>query len=119
VYGLAALRGGALTVDVVHWYLQRPTEPVAVRYCSEDAERLAAELRERVAAVTEGRYAVSERPHRELCLTCPGRRALCSHPPSLTLRGAPAGIRRDEDPIVARSVVEPSGQGDHDGTERA
>ncbi len=118
VYGLAALRGGALSVDVVHWYLQRPTEPVAVRYVSDDSEQLAGDLRERVAAITGGRYAVSELPHRELCLTCPGRRALCSHPPSLTLRDPPAGVRRDGEPIVARSMLDPSGQGEHDGGER-
>jgi len=92
VYGLAALRGGALTVDVVHWYLQRPTEPVAVRYTVEDADRLAARLGERVAAVTAGSYAVSAHPNRDLCLSCPGRRALCSHPPSLTLRASAEAV---------------------------
>ncbi len=91
VYGLAALRGGALEVDVVHWYLQRPAEPVSVRYVAQDDDRLTAELRERAAAVTAGLYPVSERPGRDLCLTCPGRRALCSYPPSVTLAPASGG----------------------------
>ena len=91
VYGLAALRGGALTVDVVHWYLQRPTEPVTVRYTPADDARLTTELRERAEAVAVSHYPVSGRPHRDLCLTCPGRRALCSHPPSATLGPAPDG----------------------------
>jgi hypothetical protein len=38
-----------------------------------------------------GEYPVSPNPHRDLCLTCPGRRALCSHPEELTLRERPAG----------------------------
>jgi hypothetical protein len=29
---------------------------------------------------------VAEHPHRELCGDCPGRRALCSWPESMTLR---------------------------------
>ena len=91
VYGLAALRGGALSVDVVHWYLQRPTEPVSVRYTPADEPSLAADLRARVTAVTAAQYPVSDRPHRDLCLTCPGRRALCSHPPSATLAAEPGG----------------------------
>jgi len=125
VYGLAALRAGALTVDVVHWYLQRPIEPVAIRFTAADVPRLTVELRERVARIGEGRFAVSDRPHRELCLTCPGRRGLCSHPSSLTLRELPdegpsVDIRRDETPIVARSLFDPSGGTDADGgTERS
>ncbi len=91
VYALAALRGGALEVDVVHWYLQRPAEPVSVRYAARDDERLTGELCERVAAVTEGLYPVSERPGRDLCLSCPGRRALCRYPPSVTLAPTPGG----------------------------
>ncbi len=123
VYGLAALRGGALTVDVVHWYLQRPTEPVTVRYTAADDARLTAELRERAGAVVAGHYPVSSRPHRELCLACPGRRALCSHPPSATLGPAPDAapvVQRDDDPIVARSGAEASGSGGASvGRERA
>jgi len=32
-----------------------------------------------------GEYPVTAHPHRELCESCPGRRALCSHPESRTL----------------------------------
>jgi ATP-dependent exoDNAse (exonuclease V) beta subunit len=110
VYGLAALRGGALTVDVVHWYLQRPAEPVTVRFAADEADALAAGLSDRVALLRAGRFAVSDRPHRDLCLTCPGRGGLCLHPPSLTLRESPEDpIRRDGEPIVARSVDDPPG----------
>jgi ATP-dependent helicase/nuclease subunit A len=89
VYALAALRGGALEVEVVHWFLQRPREPVSARFAAADASALAAVLSERAAAVAAGRFAVTAHPHRELCLTCPGRRSLCSYPEEVTLRPAP------------------------------
>jgi hypothetical protein len=38
-----------------------------------------------------GAYPVTDEPHRDLCLTCPGRRALCSYPEELTLRERPGG----------------------------
>jgi hypothetical protein len=128
VYGLAALRAGALTVDVVHWYLQRPTEPVTVRYAAEDAPGLEGALRERARRAADGPFLVSDRPHRELCLTCPGRAALCSHPPAATLRelprdpseGATDADRGGEEPIVATSVGDPpAGTGTGGGVERS
>jgi hypothetical protein len=40
-----------------------------------------------------GVYEVSPRPHRSLCLTCPGRRTLCSWSEEETLRErAPDGL---------------------------
>jgi ATP-dependent helicase/nuclease subunit A len=86
VYALAALRAGALEVEVVHWYLERPREPVSARFAAADAAGLSAALCERAAAVAGGRFAVTARPHRELCLTCPGRRSLCSYSEQVTLR---------------------------------
>ncbi|MGI9098242.1 MAG: UvrD-helicase domain-containing protein [Solirubrobacteraceae bacterium] len=89
VYALAALRGGAARVEVAYAFLERPREPVSERFEPADAERLEAELLALAAGMLAGEYPVTDHPHRELCLTCPGRRALCSHPEELTLRERP------------------------------
>ena len=86
VYALAALRGGAPRVEVAYAFLERPQEPVAERFEAADADSLEAELRELAAGLLAGEYPVAAVPHRELCLTCPGRRALCSYDEGLTLR---------------------------------
>ena len=88
IYALAALRSGALEVEVVHWFLERPTEPVRVRHVAADADGLADALRARMADLRAGSFRVTDHPHRELCLTCPGRRGLCSWSESETLRPA-------------------------------
>jgi ATP-dependent helicase/nuclease subunit A len=89
LYALAALRSGAPRVEVVHWFLERPEEPALAIY---EASALA-ELEERLARLARralaGGYEVSPRPHRALCLTCPGRRSLCSWSEEETLRGGP------------------------------
>jgi hypothetical protein len=88
LYALAVLRDGAAAVEVVHWFLERQ-EWVAARYTA--AERLVLEQRlaERIAATREQPFAVSPRPHRALCLTCPGRVGLCSWSEAETLRERP------------------------------
>ena len=86
IYALAALRDGASSVEVCHLYLERPAEPVVARYEAADAPRLEAELRERAAALLAGDFRPSDRPWLGLCATCPGRAALCEHPPELTER---------------------------------
>ncbi len=98
LYALAVLREGATEVEIVHWFLERD-EWVGERYAA--AERLVLEerLAERIAAARERRFAVSELPHRGLCLTCPGRVGLCSWSERETLRelspDARAGGGRD------------------------
>ncbi len=89
IYALAALREGATRVEVCHLYLERPGDPVVARYEAVDAPRLAAELRERAAALLAAEFAPTPIPHLTLCATCPGRAALCEHPPELTERLAP------------------------------
>jgi ATP-dependent helicase/nuclease subunit A len=78
LYALALLRDGAARVEVVHWFLERPLEPVSRDYGSGDAERLGESLGLRLREALANGFAVSESPHRALCLTCPGRAALCS-----------------------------------------
>jgi len=89
VYALAALRGGAPRVEVVYAFLERPGEPVAERFEAADADGLEAELRAQAAGLLAGEYPVTPAPHRALCLTCPGRRSLCSYGEDMTLRELP------------------------------
>ena len=99
LYALAALRHGGEGVEVVHWFLQRPHEPVTARYTASDRPKLEALLAERLAQARERMraYPVSPEPHRGLCLTCPGRSGLCSWGEMETMR---------EDPLAALAVGE-------------
>jgi hypothetical protein len=85
LYALAVLREGATEVEIVHWFLERQ-QWASARYGA--GERLVLEelLAERIAAARERRFAPSQVPHRGLCLTCPGRAALCSWSERETLR---------------------------------
>jgi ATP-dependent exoDNAse (exonuclease V) beta subunit len=89
VYALAALRAGAAEVEVAHWYLGRADEPAVAGWKAADAGALAGELHTRVRAISEGDFPVSPNPHRDLCLTCPGRRGLCTWDEERTLRPRP------------------------------
>ena len=73
LYALAALRSGAGRVEVVHWFLERPGEPAAAIYEADRLPELEANLAELAGRALAGHYEVSPRPHRALCLTCPGR----------------------------------------------
>jgi hypothetical protein len=88
VYALAGLRSGAARVEVVYAFLAHSEAPVVAVYEAGDAAALERELLDRVQGVTAARFPVSEHPHRDLCLGCPGRRSLCSWPEERTL--APA-----------------------------
>jgi ATP-dependent exoDNAse (exonuclease V) beta subunit len=90
LYALAALHAGAPHVEVVHQFLERPEAPAAVRWTAADRDALAVEVLDAARGLLAGDFAPSPAPHRGLCLGCPGRRALCSHPPEATLRALPA-----------------------------
>jgi ATP-dependent helicase/nuclease subunit A len=89
LYALAVLREGALEVEIVHWFLERPEEWVGTRYTAADRPALEERLAARVARAREHPFAVSPRPHRALCLTCPGREDLCSWGEAETMREDP------------------------------
>lgn len=86
VYALAALLDGAPEVEVVHWFLPRPLEPVAARFGVSARVRLEEELRQLISRCRQRGYAVSQSPSRRLCLTCPGRQGLCSWDEQETMR---------------------------------
>ena len=89
IYALAVLRGGAAGVEVVHWFLERPDDPVSVRFGAEDRDGLQAQLAARLGRARVDPFRVSATPHRGLCLTCPGRAGLCSWDEAHTLRAEP------------------------------
>jgi ATP-dependent exoDNAse (exonuclease V) beta subunit len=89
IYALAVLRGGAAGVEVVHWFLERPDDPVSARFDAEDRDGLEAQLAARLGRARVDPFRVSAAPHRGLCLTCPGRPGLCSWDEAHTLRAEP------------------------------
>jgi ATP-dependent helicase/nuclease subunit A len=88
LYALVVLRDGAPAVEIVHWFLERG-EWVVARYTAADRLVLEQQLAERIARARVEPFAVSPRPHRGLCLTCPGRAGLCSWGEAETLREHP------------------------------
>jgi ATP-dependent exoDNAse (exonuclease V) beta subunit len=88
IYALAALGAGATDVEVSHLFLHRPAEPATAIYDRADVPRLREELDHLVEGIAREDFRPTDTPHRALCLTCPGRRALCVHPEDLTLREA-------------------------------
>jgi ATP-dependent helicase/nuclease subunit A len=89
VYALAALRDGADEVEVTYCFLERAEEPVSVTFAAPQAQTLEAELTGLAGGILAGDFPVSATPHRWLCGTCPGRHALCSWEPEMTLRDPP------------------------------
>jgi ATP-dependent helicase/nuclease subunit A len=86
LYALAVLADGAPRVEVVHWFLHRPDEPVGAVFTSDDKPRLEDTIALLVEDARARPFIVSENPHRGLCATCPGRSGLCSWDDSFTLR---------------------------------
>jgi ATP-dependent helicase/nuclease subunit A len=89
LYALALLRAPVPSVEVIHWFLERPGEWVAVRYQAHERDALQAALAARISRAAQRGFGVSPRPHRGLCLTCPGRAGLCSWSDAETLREIP------------------------------
>lgn len=86
VYALAALKGGAEEVEVVHTFLEVPEQPVAAVYTRADAETLEREISALADGVLSREFTVSQAPHQALCHGCPGEGGLCSWPLELTRR---------------------------------
>jgi RecB family exonuclease len=84
VYALAGLRDGAQRVEVAHCFLERPDAPVLASFTQDDRSDVESALADLAAGVADGRFPPAQVPHRDLCLGCPGRAALCSWPPERT-----------------------------------
>jgi ATP-dependent helicase/nuclease subunit A len=86
IYALAALEAGAREVEVAHWFLERPGLWVSARFNGTERERLRELLIGRLTAIRDRGFVVTDNPHRDLCLTCPGRDGLCSWGKTHTMR---------------------------------
>jgi ATP-dependent helicase/nuclease subunit A len=86
LYALAVLRDGASRVEIVHWFLHRPSEPICAVFTAVDKPQIEEKIGELVQNACARPFTVSKNPHRGLCLTCPGRSGLCSWSESDTLR---------------------------------
>ncbi|HEY5317419.1 MAG TPA: PD-(D/E)XK nuclease family protein, partial [Solirubrobacteraceae bacterium] len=86
VYALAALKGGAEEVEVLHTFLELPERPVSAAYVRADAQALERELSGLADGVLRREFTVSPAPHRALCYGCPGEGGSCSWPLELTRR---------------------------------
>jgi ATP-dependent helicase/nuclease subunit A len=89
LYALAVLRAGAASVEIVHWFLERPERWASARYAAGERSELERELGARIERAADAGATVSARPHRGLCLTCPARAGLCSWSEEQTLREDP------------------------------
>jgi ATP-dependent helicase/nuclease subunit A len=103
LYALAVLRDDAGEVEIVHWFLHRPHEPVGARYRAEERGGLEQRLAALLAQARAHTFNVSPRPHRGLCLTCPGRGSLCSWDEQHTMREHP-GL----DPASPSALAQPA-----------
>ncbi|MDQ6605643.1 MAG: hypothetical protein M3Z06_03755, partial [Actinomycetota bacterium] len=86
IYALAALRAGAVEVEVVHVFLERPEDPVHQTFSQDDAARLERELSDLAGGVIRREFRVAEEPRRALCAGCPAEGGLCSWPLAMTRR---------------------------------
>jgi ATP-dependent helicase/nuclease subunit A len=86
LYALAVLRDGASRVEIVHWFLHRPSEPICAVFSAADKPQIEDMVGELVRNACARPFIVSKNPHRGLCLRCPGRSGLCSWSESDTLR---------------------------------
>jgi ATP-dependent exoDNAse (exonuclease V) beta subunit len=100
LYALAVLREGALVVEVIHWFLERPEEPAVARYTLTERPSLEEQLARRLADDWAEPFAVTRRPHRGLCMSCPGRGGMCSWSEQETMREDPAEAAGAGDPAL-------------------
>ena len=98
LYALAVLRTGAPWVEVKHWFLERPHEWASARFTRGRLGALQGSLQERLRSALRTGFAVSPRPHRGLCATCPGRTRMCSWPDSATMAPEPPAAARGDEP---------------------
>ena len=97
LYALAVLSDGAPRVEIVHWFLHRPSEPIGAVFAVEDRPRLEDAVARLAGSARARSFRVSADPHRGLCSTCPGRSGLCSWSDSMTLREREPGLESESE----------------------
>jgi ATP-dependent helicase/nuclease subunit A len=92
LYALAAIEDGAHEVEVAHWFLERPERWATARFAAHERNELRERLLARVEEIRSRGFAPTPSPHREICLTCPGRGGLCSWGETHTMRSQSATL---------------------------
>jgi hypothetical protein len=78
VYALACLRDGALEVEVVYQFLERPEDVVTAAFTADDVAVLEAELSEAIARIRAGDFRPT--PGEMVCADCPALDLVCAGP---------------------------------------
>ena len=105
LYALAAASRGA-PVETAYVFLEQPKARVSERFDDEGLDAARSRIEALLGRLAEGRFEVTDRPHRALCLDCPARERLCSHDASAQLRDSPhppiePTPRRSSDPQLS------------------
>jgi ATP-dependent helicase/nuclease subunit A len=88
LYALAAASRGT-PVETAYVFLEEPEARVSEHFDDEGLDAARARIEALLGTLAEGRFDVTDRPHRALCLDCPARERLCSHEASAQLRDSP------------------------------
>src|SRR5205823_7584411 len=88
LYALAAAARGA-PVETAYVFLELPDSPVREIFGEGDLEAARSRIEAVLGNLAAGRFEVTRKPHRALCLDCPARERLCSHGPAETMRESP------------------------------
>jgi ATP-dependent exoDNAse (exonuclease V) beta subunit len=78
VYALACFRAGAEDVEVIYTFLERPNEPVEIRFTLADVPALEEELSAAIARIQAGEFRPT--PSEFACATCPALDLVCAGP---------------------------------------
>ncbi len=95
LYALAGIENGAREVEVAHWFLERPDELVTAKFVSDEQDHLREQLLQLVATLRAKGFAVTDSPHRGICLTCPARGGLCSWGETRTMSAQSPALELD------------------------
>jgi ATP-dependent helicase/nuclease subunit A len=98
LYALAAAARGA-PVETAYAFLEQPDAPVRESFGEAELDAARGRVEKVLKRLAAGRFDVTDRPHRALCLDCPARERLCSHDTA-------AQMRDDPDPPIAPSGPE-------------
>ncbi|HEU4980391.1 MAG TPA: PD-(D/E)XK nuclease family protein, partial [Solirubrobacterales bacterium] len=102
LYALAASARGA-PVETAYVFLERPDSPIREQFGPAELDAARGGVEAVLARLASGRFEVTSRPHRSLCLDCPARERLCSHETAAQLRDSPEPPVKPAGPELPRA----------------
>jgi ATP-dependent helicase/nuclease subunit A len=88
LYALAAAARGT-PVETAYVFLEQPEPSVREQFGEAELESARGRIEALLQRLAAGRFEVTDRPHRALCLDCPARERLCSHDTAAQMRDDP------------------------------